>query len=75
MSLGEKLRALREEKGLTQGELGKALHMTQRKISYLENDRFEPNLQDLRELCLFFRVSADALLGLPPLASQTKKTP
>ena len=67
------IRAMREEKGLTQGELGKALHMTQRKISYLENDRFEPNLQDLRDLCRFFQVSADSLLGLSASPEINKK--
>ncbi len=39
--------------------------MTQRKISYLENDRYEPGLQDLKALCKFFQVSADYLLGFP----------
>ena len=39
--------------------------MTQRKVSYLENDRYEPSLEDLKALCTFFGVSADYLLGFP----------
>ena len=39
--------------------------MTQRKVSYLERGEYEPSLEDLRALCLFFRVSADYLLGFP----------
>ena len=41
--------------------------------SYLENDRFEPNLQDLRDLCRFFQVSADSLLGLSENPEINKK--
>ncbi len=63
MTFGEKLRLLREEKELTQTQLGQALNMTQRKISYLENGRYEPGLEDVRLLCEFFQVSADYLLG------------
>ena len=63
LTLGEKIRLLREEKGLNQTELGKAVNMTQRKISYLENDKYEPSMEDIKELCRFFNVSADYLLG------------
>ena len=65
LTLGEKIRLLREEKELNQTQLGQAIHMTQRKVSYLENDRYEPSLEDLKALCTFFVVSADYLLGFP----------
>lgn len=64
LSLGEKIKNLREDHNLTQTELGKALNMTQRKISYMENNCYEPSVQDIIELCQFFNVSADYLLGL-----------
>ena len=63
MTFGEKLKLLREEKELNQTELGKLLNMTQRKISYLERDHYEPSLQDIKAICTYFRVSADYLLG------------
>lgn len=56
---------LREEKELNQTQLGQAIHMTQRKVSYLENDRYEPSLEDLKALCAFFDISADYLLDFP----------
>lgn len=62
---GEKIRMLREEKELNQTQLGKVVHMTQRKISYIECGKYEPDLEDIVALCLFFHVSADYLLGLP----------
>ena len=65
MTFGEKLRLLREEKELNQTQLGQAVNMTQRKVSYLERDRYEPSVEDIRALCRFFDVSADYLLGFP----------
>ena len=65
LTFGEKIRLLREEKELNQTELGDAVGMTQRKISYLECGRYEPSFDDLRALCRFFQVSADYLLGFP----------
>ena len=65
LSLGEKIRLLREQRELNQSDLGKAVGMTQRKVSYLEKDTYEPSMEDIRALCSFFGVSADYLLGLP----------
>ena len=65
LTLGEKIRLLREDKELNQTELGKAVNMTQRKISYLENDKYEPSIEDVKALCRFFNISADYLLGFP----------
>lgn len=64
-SFGEKIRLLRENAELNQRDLGKAVNMTQRKISYIENDRYEPSLEDIRAFCTYFHVSADYLLGFP----------
>lgn len=74
LTLGEKIKLLREEKELNQTQLGNAVGMTQRKVSYLENDRYEPSMEDIRALCLFFHVSADYLLGFSkPLPYPRKK--
>lgn len=65
LTFGEKIRLLREERELNQTELGKAVNMTQRKISYIERDTYEPSMEDIRALCKYFNVSADYLLGFP----------
>lgn len=65
MTFGEKLRNLREEQELNQTELGKRLGMTQRKLSYLECGKCEPSIDDLRAICVFFKISSDYILGLP----------
>ncbi len=64
LSVGERIKNLREDKNLTQSALGEALNMTQRKISYIERNQYEPSIQDIVELCRFFQVSSDYLLGL-----------
>lgn len=65
LTFGEKIRLLREGKELNQTELGEAVNMTQRKISYLERDKYEPSMEDIKALCSYFNVSADYLLGFP----------
>ena len=32
---------------------------------YIECGKYEPSVEDIKTLCLFFNVSADYLLGLP----------
>jgi len=66
ISFGEKIRNLREDMDLTQSALGEKLNMTQRKISYIEKNKYEPSIENIREICLFFTVSADYLLDLLP---------
>lgn len=65
LSLGEKIRNLREDMDLNQTQLGNAVNMTQRKISYIECGKFEPSVDDIVAFCHFFHVSADYLLNIP----------
>ena len=65
LSLGEKIRNLREDADLNQSKLGEAVHMTQRKISYIECGKYEPSVDDIIAFCHYFKVSADYLLGIP----------
>ena len=64
LNFGERIRNLREDRDLTQSELGAQVNMTQRKISYLERGKYEPSIDDIVSLCKFFDVSSDYLLGL-----------
>ena len=64
LGFGEKIKILREENNLSQTELGKKLHITQRKVSYIECGKYSPSIEDVRAFCLFFKVSADYLLDL-----------
>ena len=64
LSFGDRIRNLREDADLNQTQLGQAVNMTQRKISYIECGKFEPSIDDIIAFCKFFKVSSDYLLGL-----------
>ena len=66
MQFAQRFRDLREdhEPQITQGQLGKILGMSQRKVSALERNETEPNLSDIIAICKYFKVSSDYLLGL-----------
>ncbi len=65
LTLGDKIRGLREDADLNQTQLGKKLNMTQRKISYIECGKYEPSVEDIIAFCKFFKISANYLLGIP----------
>ena len=73
MKFHEIIRSLREDKDLSQTQVGEALDMNQMKISRMETGAAEPSLDDLRALCRFYGVSADYLLGLPKGMNYPKK--
>ena len=73
LTFGEKIKNLREDLNLTQTQLGEAVQMTQRKVSYIERDKYEPSLDDIVALCNFFKISANYLLNLPSEYSHPKR--
>lgn len=64
LGFGEKIKILREENNLSQTELGKKLHITQRKVSYIECGKYEPSIDDIKAFCEYFQVSSDYLIGI-----------
>lgn len=73
LTFGEKIRLLREEKEINQTQLGEEVNMTQRKISYIERDKYEPSISDIIAFCRYFDVTADYLLGLQKRNNNSKK--
>ena len=64
-TLGERLSAVRERRGLTQGEVAQRAHLPQQAISRLEcGDRTHVRSDVLARLAIALDVSADVLLGL-----------
>lgn len=61
--LGKRLGKLRDEKGLSQGELAKRLGIARTTYSGYENNAREPDQKTLDKLATFFDVSVDYLLG------------
>ena len=60
----ERLRNLRIDANLTQSQLADILNTTQRRISYFEMDKVEPDLTTLCSIAKFFDVTTDYLLGI-----------
>ena len=63
MTVGERIRELREDADLKQKEVADALHITNRMMSNYERDICNPSLEHLVALSRFFHVSTDYLLG------------
>ncbi len=63
-SFGIKLKRLRNEKELTQKELGALLGLTRATISSYERCALYPSIEALIKICQFFNVTADYMLGL-----------
>ena len=59
-----RLKELREERGLSQGELGKMFGLSVSTISMYENGKREPGFDTVVKFANFFGVSTDYLLGL-----------
>lgn len=62
--LGQRLKELREERGLTQKQLAEILHLHSVTYLHYEKSQREPPLLVLAQMALFFGVSTDYLLGL-----------
>ena len=60
----KRIRAVREDRDLTQAEVGKLLKKTQQGYNHIENGRAELKIEDLIVLCRFYNLSADYLIGL-----------
>lgn len=63
----DNLRNLRESSKLTQQQLADILQTTQRKISYWESGKIEPDLENLWRICDYFDITADELIGRTPI--------
>lgn len=61
---GDKIRALRMEKKLTQNDLAARLGIVGASVSSYEKNKQYPSVEVLIQLCQTFDVSADYLLGL-----------
>lgn len=61
---GQRIKELRQEKGLTQMQLAELLFTTQSTIGKYEREELQPNIEALKKLCKVFEVSSDYILGL-----------
>jgi len=63
MALKERLKELRNEKGITQEELSNYLNVSRSTIAGYETGKRKPEYETLQKLANYFNVSLDYLLG------------
>lgn len=77
MQINERIRNLREDADLKQEVIAKYLGITRPQYSLYETGKREFKLEHIRKICIFYNISADAVLnlpnGLPYSHSKTKK--
>lgn len=61
--IGNKLKELREAKGLTQNEVCEIINVRQNTYSAYERETREPNIDTLIKLAEFYKVSLDYITG------------
>lgn len=61
--VGDRIRQLRKERGLTQTELAKKVNVSSQVVSNWERKYTDPDHDDITRLSRVFNVSADYLLG------------
>lgn len=59
-----RMRNLREDRDLTQREVGIVINKSQQGYSHIEDGRAELKIEDLIKLCKFYGVSSDYFIGL-----------
>ncbi len=64
MTIGDRLRELRENLGLMQITVSKKIGISNKVLSNYENNISSPDIQTLILICDFYNISSDYLLGL-----------
>jgi Helix-turn-helix. len=64
MNVGEKIKELRQSKGISQQKLAAAIGASQKAVDYWERGVNEPKALYIINLAKFFDISTDELLGI-----------
>ena len=64
MDYRTRIRNIREDRDLTQAEIGMLLIKSQQGYNQIEAGRADLKIDDLIKLCRFYNLSADYLIGL-----------
>ena len=64
MDYRQRLREIREDRDLSQAQVGMIINKSQQGYSHIENGRAELKIDDLIILCRYYDLSADCIIGL-----------
>ncbi len=65
------IKELRQSNGITQAELARRLGIAQSTLSYWEQGKYDIDNDSLRKLSIFFKCSADCILGMKDIQHET----
>ena len=68
----ERMKTLREERGLTMDELAEEIGMSPCSVYYYEHSKHVPNIVTLIKFAMYFGVSTDYLLGMEEQDNEDK---
>ena len=61
-TVGQRIKYLRKQSGITQKELAKTLYVSESTVSYWENDKTEPSIIFIVKLTALFQTSLNYLI-------------
>ena len=64
MTYRDRIKSVREDRDLTQAQIGKVINKSQQGYNHIELGRAELKIDDLILLCKYYDLSADYLIGL-----------
>ena len=73
MDYRKRMRELREERGLTQTQVGAFLGKSQQGYNHIEAGRAELKIEDMIRLCHLYGVTADEFLGMDVVSAITER--
>lgn len=74
MEINERIKQLRQEKGMSRSDLAKAINCSTRSISGIETGEYNPTYIQLKEISDYFNVSIDWLVkGIEKESISTKE--
>ncbi|MBQ9545164.1 MAG: helix-turn-helix transcriptional regulator [Clostridia bacterium] len=74
MDYRKRIKEIREDRDLTQAQIGKLLNKSQQGYNHIETGRAELKIDDLVKLCEFYSLSADYIIGLTDEPCRLKRT-
>lgn len=75
MDYRTRIKNVREDRDLTQSEIGKLLQKSQQGYNHIETGRAELKIEDLVKLCKFYNLTADYLIGITDEPKPIKNKP
>ena len=73
MDYRTRIKEVREDRDLTQKQIGQIINKSQQGYNHIEAGRAELKINDLIALCKYYNLSADYLIGLSNSAKSYKE--